>query len=321
VTVSDPPARWDCIVVGAGPAGLSAAIYMARFRRRTLVLDDGRGRWTYGQRNDNYLGFPRGVSALRLQRLGSAQAARFGASFAAATIQKVRRSSAGFELTSAEGERWRARTLIWATGVVDHWPAFPGAKRLVGKRLFWCIVCDGWRTRDVPILLVGDDDRDVNTALQFLTYTRQVTFLVAPSGARPSPRALRRLESNRVAVTEGSIRRVEGVTGEVLAGDESSRLTVRLRDGRGLEVSYLFGLLGSRPRTRALSKLGVEFDDRGCIVTDEKCVTPIAGFFAAGDVTNQHSHQVIAAAHEGSMAAVEANMWLYRKRSQTERRS
>jgi thioredoxin reductase (NADPH) len=305
VTAASAHPIWDCIVVGAGPAGLSAAIYMARFRRSTLVIDDARGRWTYGQRNDNYLGFPRGVSALRLQRLGVAQAQRFGAVFERATVETVGRSGKIFSLRGGE-HRWRARTLIWATGVVDHWPKFRGAKRLVGKRLFWCIVCDGWRTLGEPILLVGDDDKDVNTALQFQTYTRRITFLVARDGARPSRRGLRRLEQAGIVSVEGAIARV------IDGGGPTVRVV--LRDGAALDVAYIFGLLGSRPRARPLGRIDVPLDTRGCIVTDEKCRTPVPGLFAAGDVTNQHSHQVTAAAHEGAMAAVEANQTLYPRR-------
>lgn len=278
---------------------------MARFRRRTLVIDDRRGRWIYGQRNDNYLGFPRGVSALRLQRLGTAQAARFGAVFVAATVERVARSGAGFRLYGG-AESWRARTVIWATGVVDRWPKFPGARRLVGKRLFWCIVCDGWRTRGLPILLVGEDDKDVNTALQFLTYTSLVTFLVAPQGPRPTPRSLRKLERHGIEVVEGSIRRVEEVSEE-----EHAPMTVRLKGGRTLRVSLIFGLLGNRARVRPLAGLRLPLDGRSTLITDEKGRTDRPGFYAAGDVTNQHSHQVVAAVHEGSMAAVEANQFLY----------
>ncbi len=80
---------WDCIIVGAGPAGLSAAIYMGRFRRRTLVINDGDGRWSYDQRNENYLGFPEGVSARHLHELGVAQAERFDVTFSAACVTSV----------------------------------------------------------------------------------------------------------------------------------------------------------------------------------------------------------------------------------------
>src|SRR3954465_3998209 len=105
-------APWECVIVGAGPAGLSAAVYMGRFRRRTLVVDCGDGRWSYGQRNDNYLGFPSGVSALRLHALGRAQAERFGVVFEDSEVATVRAARDGFHLETT-GQPCRAGTLIW----------------------------------------------------------------------------------------------------------------------------------------------------------------------------------------------------------------
>src|SRR3954465_11075733 len=96
-------APWECVIVGAGPAGLSAAVYMGRFRRRTLVLDCGDGRWSYGQHNDNYLGSPSGASAVRLRALGRAQAARFGVAFEDAEVTGVRDETEEFLLATRKG--------------------------------------------------------------------------------------------------------------------------------------------------------------------------------------------------------------------------
>src|SRR5258708_27628694 len=89
---------WECVIVGAGPAGLSAAVYMGRFKRRTLVLDCGDGRWSYGQVNQNYLGFPRGVTGIRLHNLGRKQAERFGVVFKDSEVTKVQHDKRGFRL-------------------------------------------------------------------------------------------------------------------------------------------------------------------------------------------------------------------------------
>src|SRR6188508_1779275 len=155
---SDALKTWDCIIVGAGPAGLSAAVYMGRFRRRTLVLDSGDGRWSYGQVNENYLGFPRGVSARRLHALGRAQAERFGVVIRDAAVTAVAPRGAGYHVRYHGGQA-EARTLIWAAGVRDLWPSFPGVRRLVGKHLFWCIVCDGWRTLGKRVVVLGNTDK------------------------------------------------------------------------------------------------------------------------------------------------------------------
>jgi len=299
---------WDCVIVGAGPAGLSAAVYMARFRRRTLVIDAGFGRWSYGQHNENYLGFPRGVSARRLHHLGVAQATRFGAEICADRVERVRREDDLYALDLATGAGVRARTVIWAAGVHDLWPDFDGSARLVGRQLFWCIVCDGWRTLDRRVLLLGNDDHAAGTVLQFLTYTPHLTMLVDPEHDTLSPHVKRKLERSSVRLLYGRVRRVRITDGEMRE--------VRLVDGTTVEADLLFSLYGSRPNTDALTDLGVDLARNGHVRIDEKNKTNLPTFFAAGDVTNKHGHQVATAVHEGAQAAQAANHVLYPVRQQ-----
>ena len=122
------PDQYDCVIVGGGPAGLSAAVYMGRFRRSTLLIDSGEGRWTYSQHNENYLGFPKGVSARRLRALGVAQAERFGVVPQGGRVEQIDRLPAdqGFRLTTTLGVV-TGRTVIWAAGVRDRWPTFPAS--------------------------------------------------------------------------------------------------------------------------------------------------------------------------------------------------
>jgi thioredoxin reductase (NADPH) len=289
-------------VVGGGPAGLSAAVYMGRFRWRTLVLDDETGRWTYGQRNDNYLGFVRGVSARRLHTLGQAQARRFGVTFRQGCVERVEATAAGFRL-SGKGGPWQARTVIWATGVADRWPSFPSARRLVGRHLFWCIVCDGWRARERRVLVLGDDDKAARTTLQFLTYTRRLTLLVDPERGRLSSRARAKLAADGIPVLRGRVRRARL--------DQNGLEGVTLADGRTLDVDLIFSLYGSVPRTKELKGLDVGLASNGHVRADAKGFTSLPRFFAAGDVTNRHAHQVVSAVHEGAEAAMAANHVLY----------
>ena len=292
---------WDCIVVGAGPAGLSAAVYMGRFRRSTLVLDAGDGRWSYGQVNENYLGFPGGVRARRLHALGCEQARRFGVVFERASVTGLESRGGLFALRHERG-RAHARTVIWAAGVRDRWPSFPGVRRLVGRHLFWCIVCDGWRTRGKPLLLLGRDAKAVSTALQFLTYTRSITFVVDPD-ARLDARCHRKLAEAGIALRSGRVTRV------IATAERIGR--VLLDDGTSLRPHSVFSLYGSEPRTEVLRALPVALARNGHVRVDEKGRTSLPSFFAAGDVTNGHAHQVVAAVFEGSEAAMAANHVLY----------
>lgn len=290
------------MIVGGGPAGLSAAVYMGRFRRRTLVVDSGLGRWTYGQTNENYLGFPNGVNARKLHDLGVRQAARFGVAFRDGEVTRVRQASGGLALDMPDGELL-ASTVIWAAGVRDRWPTFPGARRLVGKQLFWCIVCDGWRCLERRVLLLGNDDKAAGTVLQFLTYSRDLTMLVDPASNALSPTVERKLRRRGIEVKRGVVRRVnlaeDGVCG------------VSLRDGSSLDVDLVFSLYGSDPNTAPLSELGVNLASNGHVRINEKNQTNLECFFAAGDVSNKHGHQVATAVHEGAQAAQAANHVLY----------
>ncbi len=292
---------YDVIIAGGGPAGLSAAVYLGRFLRRTLVVDAGQGRSAFPQINENYLGFPRGVAARRLRELGRRQAVRFGVAFAEGSITAVRREARSglFAVESGSGA-WQARALILATGVTDIWPAFAGAHRYVGRSLFWCITCDGFRTRGQQVLLIGAADSAVTTACQFLRYTDRLTFLAVDSGC--SPGGLRTLREHRIAVVEGAIERVEGARG----------LVRRVRaGGRWLETDLMFSLLGAVPNTAPAAQLGVLLDDTGHIRIDREQRTNVPCVYAAGDVTGPYAHQVTSAVHEGAMAAQAANYDLY----------
>ena len=298
------PGEYDCVIVGGGPAGLSAAVYMGRFRRSTLLIDSGEGRWVYGQHNENYLGFPKGVSARRLHALGVAQAERFGVVPQGGRVEQIDRlpSDQGFRLTTTLGVV-TGRTVIWAAGVRDRWPTFPGARRLVGKRLFWCIVCDGWRTLGKEILLLGNIDAAAEDALQFLTYTQRVTLLVDPGKDELSAHARQKLAAAGIPVLSGEVQRVT-LSGQDIEG-------VVLKGGRVLQAELIFSLYGSDPNTELLRSLPVKLTERGMVDINEKGETSLERFYAAGDVTNHHSDQVASAVHGGAQAAQAANYVLY----------
>src|SRR5690348_8967120 len=137
---------YDCLVIGGGPAGLSAAVYMGRFLRRTLVLDAGEGRSSFEQVNENYLGFPDGVKVRELRALGQKQAERFGVEFVDCRVERLTRIDDGrhFRAHSTAGA-FDGRTVILCTGVCDIWPDLPNVLDYVGRNLFWCITCDGFR--------------------------------------------------------------------------------------------------------------------------------------------------------------------------------
>jgi thioredoxin reductase (NADPH) len=295
---------FDSLIIGAGPAGLSAAIYLARARRSVLVLDTGRGRANGPQVNDNYLGFPRGIKASRLRDLGQRQAERFGARVIRATVDTAACIADGrFELTG-NGQTWRGRSLVIATGVTDIWPSFPGMERYVGRSLFWCIVCDGFRTVDTRIVLIGASDDAATTACQFLTFTKQVTFIATGVGdeVKISADHLTLMQRNGIEVVAGSIDQVEGVRGQIRRVHAG---------GRVLEASLIFSLLGQVPNSGLAASMGVLLDAQGYLRIDHEQRTNVPHVYAAGDVTGPYAPQIAAAVHEGATAGQTANVDLY----------
>jgi thioredoxin reductase (NADPH) len=293
----------DALIVGGGPAGLSAAVYLGRFRRDTVVIDGGSGRSSGPQLNENYLGFPRGVKVSRLRELGRKQAERFGARFVEGGVTAARVERDHFVLAGDCGE-WRARTVIVATGVTDVWPAFPDVHRYIGRSLFWCITCDGFRTVDQRLVLIGASDEAAVTALQFLNFTRNVTFIATgPEGERSvSPENLATMRDQGITVIEGAVERALGSRG---------LLKAVVVNGEKLETDYLFSLLGAVPNSGLAAQLGVLLDGSGYVQIDTEQKTNVHRVYAAGDVTGPYAHQVAAAVHEGGMAAQAANYDLY----------
>jgi len=167
---------YDCIIIGGGPAGATAAIYLARFNRKVLVLDKKQGRSSYPQINENYFGFPEGIHARQLRELGKKQAERFGAEFVFDDVENVSKKDDLFEIISKNG-KYFSKTLIIATGVKDEFPHFKGYEHCIGISLFWCITCDGHRTIDKDIAIIGHDNEAATTAMQFLNYTKKVCFI------------------------------------------------------------------------------------------------------------------------------------------------
>lgn len=294
---------FDSIILGGGPAGLSAAVYLGRFLRRVVVIDSDSGRSTGPQLNENYLGFPKGIKASRLRELGRRQAERFGAEFVQGSIHTGVREKDSFLLTGDCGE-WRGRSVIIATGVTDIWPGFPYVHRYIGRSLFWCITCDGHRTRDQRTLLIGAEDEAVTTACQFLRFTKKLTFAAtgAGDGTGVSPAGLEQLKENGIAVVEGVVERVTGSGGQV---------TRAFINGQLIETDLIFSLLGSVPNSSLAAQLGVILDKRGSICIDDEQRTNVPNVYAAGDVTGSYAHQVTSAVHEGATAAQTANYELY----------
>lgn len=304
--VSRSDDRYDALVIGAGPAGLSAAIYLARACRSVLVLDCQRpGRSDWSQQNHNYLGFPDGISVTELAARGRAQAERYGARFWDGEVHEVTKDGDHF-LAQTPGGAIAGRTVVIATGVTDDWVEFPGYKLYIGRSVHWCIVCDGYEMQGRRVLVVGHDAHTAVMAMQMRHFTERVTVLTNRHECEIPDESVAALEARGIPlvvdVIAGARARTPGYLEAVL-----------LEGGEELEVDHLFSVQGARPNSGLVRGLGVEMSAEGYIKVDTEAHTSVHGVYAAGDVTRLFSHQIVTAAHEGAMAANAINYQLFQE--------
>jgi thioredoxin reductase (NADPH) len=280
----------DCLVVGGGPAGLTAAIYLARYRRRALVVDAGHSRAAWIPRARNLAGFPDGIAGAELLRRMASQATGQGAIIERGTVTAVRRRFDGFVAT-VNGREVAARTLLLATGVVNRRPAgiepADHDRGLARGLIRYCPVCDGHEAMDQRIAVLGADSHGVAEALFLRTYSDRLTLLpqrVADLG--PDDHA--RLAAAGIAVEETA------VTGWALG---EAGIAAHLEDGRTLAFDCLYPALGSDHRAELAAMLGAELAGAGCIPTDAHQRTGVPGLYAAGDIVEALDQISVAMGH------------------------
>ncbi len=295
---------YDSIIIGGGPAGLSAAIYLARFNRSVLVIDSVEGRWQSREINENYFGFPDSIPARTLVLRGRQQAEKFGAEFLEAQVAKIHKDDT-FVVTTNNNEAYTAKTILLATGVKDHWPEFAHMIDCLGRSLFWCITCDGYKTNNKKLAIVGVTDEAVVSALQFLEYTKDIVFItnVEKNKHRISFEKIKLLEKYHVPFYDEQIAQIESNNGYIE--------TIHLQNGKQLRTEFLFSLISATPRSELAQELEVLCNDQKYILIDKEQRTNIARIYAAGDVTDRYAHQIVTAAHEGAQAAQAINYDLY----------
>jgi thioredoxin reductase (NADPH) len=284
---------FDAVVVGAGPAGLAAAIYLARFNRRFVVIHDDSSRASWIPRSHNHPGHPDGVAGVELLRLMREHAGRYGARIETGAAQALRQTEAGFELT-VDGSPLAARTVLLATGVKDRLPPIARTEQAIGGSLIRiCPICDGFEAGGGPIAVITDDELGAREAQFLRTYSEDVTLIqVCPGGAS---------EQDRAALQTTGVRLIEAPVSALSLDLEAHRVRCRTADG---EVSFPTAYLafGVDPRCGLASDVGARRGDDGRLVVDAHQQTSVTGLYAAGDVV-RGLNQISTAQGEGSIAA------------------
>ena len=283
----------EVLIVGAGPAGLTAATYLARFLRRVLVADGGAPRACWIPVSHNMPGFPAGITGEAILSRMREQATEYGAVIEAGRVERVRPEGDGF-IARLNGRDLRVRAVLLATGVIDHHPDLPGVERAIERALVRiCPICDGYEARDKAVAILGEDGKGVAEAAFLRTYSERVTLIhtAAPEALDAEARAdLARLN---IELIEASI---DDVT---LEGDRVTAIGWR---GEKRAFDLVYSALGTSPNAELAEAVKAEIGQDGRLVVGLRQTTSVPGLYAAGDVV-RGLNQIAVATAEAAVAA------------------
>jgi thioredoxin reductase (NADPH) len=300
----------ELIVIGSGPAGLTAALYAARADLNPLVFEGSQagGQLMITTNVENYPGFPDGIMGPEMMDRFRKQAERFGARLITSDVTRVDFSESPFTVWVGADEH-QARSVIAATGASAKWLGVPGEERLTGRGVSACATCDGFFFRDKNLVVVGGGDSAMEEALFLTKFADGITVIHRRDRFRASAIMAHRVEQHpKIDVSWNT--EVDEIHGDVAV--ESVTLSDTMTgETRRVDIDGVFVAIGHQPNT-AIFEGQLKLDERGYLVLagDGTTATSVPGVFAAGDVADSRYRQAVSAAGTGSMAAIDAGLFL-----------
>lgn len=290
-------ASFDAIVVGAGPAGLTAGIYLGRFRRRVLVIHGGDSRASWIPTSHNHPGFPDGIHGADLLDRMRLQATKFGAELRGGTVANLMRKKGIFEVAVEGGDTFAAPYVVLATGVKDNPLPFPGLFEAVQRGLVRiCPICDAYEVIDRDVAVIGAGDHGAREALFVRHYTDRVALLLTNLEPEISPELKAELIRAGVKMIVEPLRDISIGDGSVLGFDHGT--------GSRLSFEVVYSALGTTARSDLMRAVGSEVNEAGCAIVGEHQRSSVPGLYVAGDVV-RGLNQISVAQAEGAIAATD----------------
>ncbi|MFH1840689.1 MAG: FAD-dependent oxidoreductase [Candidatus Shapirobacteria bacterium] len=298
---------YDLIIVGAGPAGLTASIYASRYRLSNLVVGQQLGGTiTLAHKVENFPGFE-SISGLELAQKMANQAKKLGGEIILAGVDRIEKGEKGYRAHEDGGENrvWKAKTLIITTGTRRRKLEIPGEKEYLGRGVSYCTNCDAPFFKDKVVAVVGGSDAAVSGAIHLSGFAGLVYLIYRKDQLRAEPMW------NQQAVGNSKIKVIYKTNVIRIIGEErvgSVELDKEYLGKKELAVDGVFIEIGGTPGSNLLARLGGKTDKAGFVIVDEKMATNLPGVFAAGDFTNQSKYlsQAIIACAQGATAAFSA---------------
>lgn len=299
---------YDVVILGSGPAGLTAAIYTTRANLKTLIIagKSWGGQLMLTTLVENYPGFPEGIQGPDLMMAIRKQAEKFETEIVDADFEFGDFTNRPFKVSAANGKTYEAKAVIIATGADTKWLGVPGEKGFIGHGVSSCGTCDAAFFRGKKVVVVGGGDTALEDAMLLTNFAKEVTIIHRRDAFRASAIVQNRVKANKkinflwnTEVVE--IKGADKVTGVVLKDLKSGKV-------KNVPIDGVFIAIGQIPNTTVLR--GITLDEQGFIEVNNRTKTNVEGVFVAGDVHDSHYKQAITAAGMGCMAALDTERWL-----------
>ncbi|WP_114228901.1 MULTISPECIES: NAD(P)/FAD-dependent oxidoreductase [Sphingomonas] len=295
----------DCLIIGGGPAGLTAAIYLSRFHLDIVVVDEGNSRASWIPCSHNHAGYPDGIAGSELLRLMREQAQKYGTRVENGRVHRLDREGDLFSADWGAGPV-QARTVLLATGLTNRKPPMDMELHddaMARGLIRYCPICDGYEVTDKRVGIIGSGKNGVGEALFLRSFTADVTLIAPDKALDVATDDRRKLEEAGVTLVNGPAEAI-GVTGDCITVDSAAGL---------MTFDSIYPALGSDTHTQLAEMIGAKLADDGCVLCDEKMRSSVEGFYAAGDVVHGLD-QISHAMGEGGQAATTIRNDLAEKR-------